>query len=100
MKPKAVKPTPAKPAAAKPAAAKPATTKPATTKSATTKSAAAKPAAADAGSPFQYKATNSRESEIYGERLDGLQTEVNALKDKIFRSKARLRCSRRPFFAA
>ena len=34
--------------------------------------------------------TNVRESEIYGDRLDGLQSEVEALKDKIFRSKARL----------
>lgn len=31
-----------------------------------------------------------RQSEIYGERLDGLQAEVNDLKDRIFRSKARL----------
>ena len=31
-----------------------------------------------------------RHSELYGDRLDGLQAEVDALKDKIFRSKARL----------
>ena len=31
-----------------------------------------------------------RRSDIYGDRLDGLQSEVDALKDKIFRSKARL----------
>ena len=85
VKPKVVKPTAAKPAA-RPAtkpAAKPATrpaTKPAT-------KPAAKPAA-KGGTP--YKATNTRESEIYGDRLDGLQTEVDELKDKIFRSKARL----------
>lgn len=34
--------------------------------------------------------TASRQSEVYGERLDGLQAEVNDLKDRIFRSKARL----------
>jgi hypothetical protein len=34
--------------------------------------------------------TAERQSEIYGERLDGLQAEVNDLKDRIFRSKARL----------
>jgi hypothetical protein len=33
---------------------------------------------------------NARESEIYGDRLDGIEAEVAALKDKIFRSKARL----------
>jgi hypothetical protein len=33
---------------------------------------------------------NARESEIYGDRLDGIESEVAALKDKIFRSKARL----------
>jgi hypothetical protein len=31
-----------------------------------------------------------RESELYGDRLDGLQREVDELKDKVFRSKARL----------
>ena len=31
-----------------------------------------------------------RKSEIYADRLDGLQVEVDDLKDKIFRSKARL----------
>lgn len=35
-------------------------------------------------------ASATRQSEIYGERLDGLQAEVNDLKDRIFRSKARL----------
>ena len=33
---------------------------------------------------------NARESEIYGDRLDGIESEVAALKDKVFRSKARL----------
>ncbi len=54
------------------------------------KGSAAPAAGKGAADPFQYKATNSRESEIYGERLDGLQSEVDVLKDKIFRSKARL----------
>jgi hypothetical protein len=31
-----------------------------------------------------------RQSDLYGDRLDGLQVEVDQLKDKIFRSKARL----------
>lgn len=42
-----------------------------------------------AGAP---SGTNSdvRQSDLYGDRLDGLQVEVDQLKDKIFRSKARL----------
>ncbi len=32
----------------------------------------------------------ARATEVYGERLDNLQTEVNTLKEQIFRSKARL----------
>lgn len=43
------------------------------------------PAAGEGDSPV-----SARESEIYGDRLDGLATEVDALKDKVFRSKARL----------
>jgi hypothetical protein len=35
-------------------------------------------------------AATTRQSEIHGDRLDGLQAEVDDLKDKIFRSKARL----------
>lgn len=34
--------------------------------------------------------SNQRESEIYGARIDGLQGDVNDLKERIFRSKARL----------
>jgi len=34
--------------------------------------------------------TSRRETEIYGARLDGLQKDVDGLKDRIFRSKARL----------
>ena len=40
--------------------------------------------------PFTGSSTDQRQSDIYGDRLDGLQTDVDALKDKIFRSKARL----------
>ena len=34
--------------------------------------------------------SSRRESEFYGARIDGLQTEVDDLKERIFRSKARL----------
>lgn len=92
-------PAPVKPAATKPAAAKPAAAKPAA------KPAAAKPAPNPSTKgtmdPFAVEGTsatpstaaptgNVRESELYGDRLDSLQAEVDALKDKIFRSKARL----------
>jgi len=83
----------AKPAEAKPAAAKPAAPDPFAP-------AAAKPAAPDPFAPAAAQPStaaltgqatgNARESEIYGERLDGIEAEVAALKDKIFRSKARL----------
>jgi len=35
-------------------------------------------------------AASARTSDLYGDRLDGIEAEVNSLKDKIFRSKARL----------
>jgi hypothetical protein len=83
----------AKPAEAKPAAAKSAASDPFAP-------AAAKPAAPDPFAPAAAQPStaaltgqatgNARESEIYGERLDGIEAEVAALKDKIFRSKARL----------
>jgi len=54
----------------------------------TTEPAAAEPAPAAAESgPVDNSA---RASEVYGERLDNMQMEVNALKEQIFRSKARL----------
>lgn len=105
VKPTAVKPTPVKPVGtpAQPAATKPATapaqpaTKPAAT---TTTPPATKPAATTSQpaspDPFAAPASggasnpNVRESELYGDRLDNLQGEVDELKDKIFRSKARL----------
>lgn len=34
--------------------------------------------------------SSTRESEIYGERIDGMQSDVDDLKERIFRSKARL----------
>jgi hypothetical protein len=77
--------TPAKPTPApgtKPAATAPAGTKPAATTPAP--AAGTKPPAAVPGSDTQ------RQSEIYGDRIDGLSVEVDALKDKIFRSRARL----------
>ncbi|HEY8377244.1 MAG TPA: hypothetical protein VIK91_12175 [Nannocystis sp.] len=45
--------------------------------------ASAKPGADD-------PAAGVRTSDLYGDRLDGIEAEVNSLKDKIFRSKARL----------
>ncbi len=72
----------AAPAAAKPAA-KPAAAKPAAAKPAAAKPAAAKPAES-------LEDTGKRETEVYGERLTGIEQEVNTLKDRVFRSKARL----------
>ncbi|MCX4239519.1 hypothetical protein [Paraliomyxa miuraensis] len=105
VKPTPVKPAPAKPAPAKPApATAPATTTPApatTTPAPATTEPGRTPTAASAD-PFATPAAgtgtgtagpanpNVRESELYGDRLDNLQGEVDELKDKIFRSKARL----------
>lgn len=70
---------PAPAPAEQPAAAEPATQAP----------AAAEPART--GGLFgDEAATSVRSSDLYGDRLDGLESEVNALKDRIFRSKARL----------
>lgn len=76
--------TPAKPAAApaKPAATTP--TKPPAT--AGTKPPPAAPATGTEPPPD----VAARQSEIYGDRIDGLQVDVDDLKDRIFRSKARL----------
>jgi hypothetical protein len=105
--PAEVKPAAPVPAEAKPDAA-PATSRPTTSKPATRKPGAATPSAATpsgeaVADPFAAGAAqpnnaaltgqaggNARESEIYGDRLDGIEGEVAALKDKIFRSKARL----------
>jgi hypothetical protein len=48
------------------------------------------PGAPGSGSDPFAAAPDVRQSEIYGDRLDGLQAEVEDLKDRIFRSKARL----------
>jgi len=86
--------TPTKPAATKPAGTKPAGTKPAATKPAATKPAATKPAASPAKAPDPTATVSDdasvRRSEVYGDRIEGLSVEVDDLKDKIFRSKARL----------
>jgi hypothetical protein len=46
--------------------------------------------ATSAGTADAVKDSGRRETEVYGERLQGIESEVNALKDKVFRSKARL----------
>lgn len=83
-----------KPAEPAPAAAAPATPAPTTTPTTPAKSTAADPFAATGGATNPaltgQAGGNARESEIYGDRLDGIENEVAALKDKIFRSKARL----------
>jgi hypothetical protein len=108
VKPTPVKPTPVKPvgtpaqpapvaAPAKPAATAPA--KPAATAPAEPSKPPPAPTPASGADPFATTTTvgaggaanpNVRESELYGDRLDNLQGEVDELKDKIFRSKARL----------
>jgi hypothetical protein len=89
--------TPASKPASKPAsAAKSGAPAPANaTAPATAKPAMPDPFAPAAAQPSSAALTgqptgNARESEIYGDRLDGIEAEVAALKDKIFRSKARL----------
>ncbi len=97
---------PGKPASKPASAKKPAASASAgagTSPSATTPAtppAASKPAASDPFAPAAAQpssaaltgqpAGNARESEIFGDRLDGIEAEVASLKDKIFRSKARL----------
>ncbi|MCH9679816.1 MAG: hypothetical protein K0V04_00150 [Deltaproteobacteria bacterium] len=102
VKPKAAKPTPVKPRTVKPAGQKPTPVKASGQKPAKVQpKSGAKPAAtratkkidpfegnpSDSGNPSN---ANVRESELYGDRLDSLQADVDQLKDKIFRSKARL----------
>ena len=89
---------PAKPAkTAKPAAAKSAKAKgpeapaPAVVDPLSGKAQTPTPASAPNNAALTGQAGgNARESEIYGDRLDGIEAEVAALKDKVFRSKARL----------
>lgn len=87
-------PAPAKPQqASKPAAKTPAepavkSSDPAPTTAATPSKTATPDPTADAGT--SKKRSNVRESDLYGDRLDALQQDVDGLKDRIFRSKARL----------
>lgn len=91
-KPEATEPAPAEATPSAPAAA---TTQPAT---ASPSSSSSPPAASSVADPFAQggspaltgQPSGGRESEIYGDRLDGIEGEVAALKDRIFRSKARL----------
>ena len=86
----AAAPPPAKPAApaTAAAAAKPATPAGASEPAARDPFAGAGAAAPAAKGPAA--AEGRRETELYGDRLDAIQSDVNELKDKIFRSKARL----------
>ncbi|MFO0636834.1 MAG: hypothetical protein U0168_28730 [Nannocystaceae bacterium] len=92
--PAPIKPTttaPAKPAASP---AKPTTTAPAKPAASPAKPAASPAKPATASAPRAPEPVTDpgaqRQSEVYGDRIDGLQVEVDDLKDKIFRSKARL----------
>jgi hypothetical protein len=94
VKPTPVKPTPVKPTPAKPTGTAPApaarTKPPATPTEPPPPAPPAKPAATGTTDPAGGSTPNTRQSEIYGDRLDTLQTDVDNLKDKVFRSKARL----------
>ena len=76
----------------------PAATTPAPTSGAPGPTQTGTPATGSVADPFAQAGSaavtgqpaGARESEIYGDRLDGIEGEVAALKDKIFRSKARL----------
>jgi hypothetical protein len=101
VRPTAVKPTATTPSTSPPATPPPTTSAPPVVKPVTSGAtptpakpvapgASAAPAAPPAGTEPGKTATDVRKSEIYGERLDGLQTEVDDLKDRIARSRARL----------
>ena len=83
----------AEPAATAPAASTPASGAPGPTQSGTPSASAGSvtdPFAQAGSAAVTGQPAGARESEIYGDRLDGIEGEVAALKDKIFRSKARL----------
>jgi hypothetical protein len=86
------KATKAKADASEPAAAPPAAAAPAATQSAAPAAggSVADPFAQAGSAAVTGQPAGARESEIYGDRLDGIEGEVAALKDRIFRSKARL----------
>jgi hypothetical protein len=110
VKPTPVKPTPVKPTPVKQAPVKPTTAGPAAAPAsapaktstrervqARTQGAGQPPpppapsgTATPASDPLVAGTSNTRQSEIYGDRLDVLQTDVDELKQKIFRSKTRL----------
>ena len=77
---------PQSPQAATPQAATPQ----AATPQAATPQAETAPADSSASAADYDVDVSKRRSEVYGERLDGLQSDVESLKDRIFRSKARL----------
>ena len=94
-KAKSAKAKSAKSGASEPAAAAtpPPAATPASTQSATPSAAGgsvADPFAQAGNAAVTGQPAGARESEIYGDRLDGIEGEVAALKDRIFRSKARL----------
>ncbi len=80
--PQPAKPQPSQASPSKPHTAPP-PAKPSTTGAPPAKKTSGTPSAAAPGA-------GARKSEVYGDRLDTLEAEVDALKDKIFRSKARL----------
>ncbi len=74
-----------------PAAAAPTTGAPGPTQTGTPSTGSvADPFSQSGSAAVTGQPAGARESEIYGDRLDGIEGEVAALKDKIFRSKARL----------
>lgn len=81
---KAKEPAPTAEPAAEPAAAAPASADPAPTQP----TSQAKPS--EGSLLGEDPAASARTSDLYGDRLDGIEAEVNNLKDRIFRSKARL----------
>ncbi len=90
-----VGPAPAKPTAQQPKASKAAKTPASKAKAKAKAQADAKTTGGGATpNPMEGgaggKKSNVRQSDLYGDRLDGLQTDVDGLKDRIFRSKARL----------
>ena len=81
-------PAPQRPAAQAPAKAAPAKAAPA---QAPAQAAPAKAGSQAAADDDKYDIdVSKRRSEVYGEQLDGLKSDVESLKDRIFRSKARL----------
>jgi len=91
---------PTQPAAEQPAAKQPAAKQPKAQQPAPARAAKQQPTAKGSDkeqpvgevepSELEPRGSGVRETEIYGDRLDGLQAEVDDLKDRIFRSKARL----------